>query len=136
MFNIYLQNSRTLRRSFLQILKETIYLCFRPLCKNLHIRPFVADASVNAIFNRMPAHCRTKANALHNAVNTNLSCLCLIHRHAPPSCSFFIYSELPLHFILLGQLSTASISLKPQNDESRQTVPQTSEALPSYNYLQ
>ena len=83
MFNIYLQNSRTLRRSFLQILKEAIHLCFRPLCKNLHIRPFVADASVNVIFNRMPTHCRTKPNALHNAVNTNLSCLCLIHQHAP-----------------------------------------------------
>ena len=136
MFNIYLQNSRTLRRSFLQILKETIYLCFRPLRKNLHIRAFVADASGDSVFDRMPAHCRPKTNALHDTIHTNPPCLCLIHRHAPPSCSFFIYSELPLHFILLGQLSTASISLKQQNDESRQTVPQTSEALPSYNYPQ
>ena len=97
MFNIYLQNSRTLRRSFLQILKEAIHLCFRPLCKNLHIRPFVADASVNVIFNRMPTHCRTKPNALHNAVNTNLSCLCLIHQHAPPNLPETAKCRIPMN---------------------------------------
>ena len=97
MFNIYLQNSRTLRRSFLQILKETIYLCFRPLRKNLHIRPFVANTSGDSVFDRMPAHCRPKTNALHDTIHTNPPCLCLIHQHAPPNFPETAKCRMPMN---------------------------------------